>query len=115
MSKIVYFPKPEEQFNHWTSVPNVFFDEIQRKLDSYEWGVLCVFLRKLYGFHKDCDRIALSQLCRLTGYNHQTVLKRLKLLKERGIIIELEKGKSGGKNSLATLWKLNVGISWEIL
>ena len=84
--KKVYVPLPSDQFNYYTKVPNVFFDEVMRKLPPSEYMVLMLFVRKLYGFHKNTDRISVSQIVKLTSTSKNTIKRALIGLESKGLI-----------------------------
>ena len=52
---------------NYTQTPNVFFDEIMPTLKFGELKVLFVINRQTFGFHKEWDRISVSQLMKKTG------------------------------------------------
>lgn len=86
-----------------TQTPNVFYDEYMALLTPEEWKVLCYTIRRIYGFQRTQDHIALSQYTdgatlrdgklrdRGTGLSRPTVVDALDSLVEYGLIIRLEK------------------------
>ncbi len=58
-----------------------------RTLSAYEFRVIFFLLRKTYGWHKDNDRIPLSEFSRATGLSRSNAYRALKNLQERGIIV----------------------------
>lgn len=71
----------------YTQTPDVYFDSIMGTLTDGEWKVLSVIIRKTIGFGKISDRIAMSQILRLTGYTQRkSVLRVRKSLAEKGLI-----------------------------
>ncbi len=83
----------------YTQVPDQLFDELLPDLSGAELKVLLYIIRRTFGFKKDHDRIALSQLVggirtrdgrvldRGTGLHKATVITALKGLRAKGIII----------------------------
>ena len=61
-------------------VPNVILDVVMRKVSHAEFKVLMAIVRKTYGWHKDSDRISLSQLVAMTGVSHRKVIDSIRSL-----------------------------------
>ncbi len=105
--KKVYVPLPSDQFNYYTRVPNVFFDEVMRKLPPSEYMILMLFVRKLYGFHKNTDMISLSQIVKLTNTSKSTIRRAIRGLEEKGLITAVKTYDI--KRKVAKTWMLNCG------
>ena len=83
----------------YTPVPDQLFDELLADLSGAELKVLLYIFRRTFGFKKDRDRIALSQMVggittrdgrvldRGTGLHKGTVITALRGLREKGIIL----------------------------
>lgn len=74
-----------------TQVPNFIFDLIPR-LSEAELKVLMVIIRKTYGWHKDTDKIAASQLEKLTGLSYSAIKKARASLRTKGLKLIKYKG-----------------------
>lgn len=83
----------------YTPVPDQLFDELLADLSGAELKVLLYIIRRTFGFKKERDRIALSQMVggivtrdgrvldRGTGLHKGTVITALRGLREKGIIL----------------------------
>lgn len=98
--------------------PNDYVDKYMYLLTSAEYKVLTFVVRKIFGFNKRQDSIALSQftdglrsrvtgemLNNGTGLTKPTVVKSLKELIKYGLIIEVSKG---GTNHAANVYELQL-------
>lgn len=74
----------------FTQVPNSILEALCKvNLSKYEWRVLLFILRKTYGYHKQSDRIPLSQFSEGTSLDRRHVHRALKgLLSKRMVIRE---------------------------
>lgn len=92
---------------NFTQIPNIFLDELLSELSGSEIKVLFYVARRTYGFQKEADRIAVSQIMhgiegrdgkkldKGTGLSNRVVIKAIKDLEERKILIaEKEIGKT---------------------
>lgn len=84
---------------NFTQTPNVFYDEIMADLGHAELKCLLYIFRRTYGFHKQSDRISLSQfvdgiegLDKGTGLAKKNVYPALESLVEKKLV---KKDKSG--------------------
>lgn len=84
------FSKP-----NYTQTPNEFFDEVAKTLKEGELRVLLVIMRQTFGWHKQWDRISLSQLERKTGMCRDAVNNSLKSLIKLGLIEKKKEGPKG--------------------
>jgi phage replication O-like protein O len=75
---------------NFTQVPNVLLDDFMSQVDSDTFKVLMVICRKIYGYHKDSDRISLSQLQSISGLTRKMVKKAIRILIERKVLYILE-------------------------
>src|SRR5574341_216670 len=63
----------------FTKVPNSLLERLCKvNLAKYEWRVLLFILRKTYGYHKQSDRIPLSQFSQGTELDRRHVFRALK-------------------------------------
>lgn len=77
---------------NFTQIPNIFLDDMH-KLTPPEFKILMVICRKTYGWHKQIDKIANSQLEEISGLSKNTVKKSILELIKKGYIIQHTKGK----------------------
>src|SRR4051795_10525273 len=82
-----------------TPVPDVLFDELLLRLDNAELRVLLYIIRRTYGFKRNTDDIAISQMVhgirkkdgtildRGTGMSKGSVTRGLKGLLKKGVIV----------------------------
>jgi phage replication O-like protein O len=79
--------------NH-TQTPNVLFDKHMAEMGEAELRVVLVVCRKTFGWHKEKDRISLSQLEKFTGMSRQGVLNGIEDAVNRGVLkkTKTEKG-----------------------
>lgn len=95
--------------------PNVYFDEFLDLLTAEEFKVLAYLVRRIFGFQKRQDRVAVSQICsglvsrvdgrRLdggTGLDENTVRRALGFLVDIGLVIR------GDRNNAGTLYSLQL-------
>lgn len=75
-----------QKSNH-TEVPNDFFDKWMPKLKGSEIQVFLTICRQTRGWHKETDRISISQLQNKTGLSNRSVIDASKSLEEKGLII----------------------------
>ncbi len=67
-------------------VPNVFIDDLLRKMNGNTAALALVIFRKTYGWRKREDRLSTSQLMELTGQSKSTVCRGLKCLEKLKVI-----------------------------
>jgi len=70
----------------YTKVPNFIIEQWMAELKGSELKVTLAICRKTYGFHKQLDGIALSQIKELTGLGKNTIIKALRNLIKQKII-----------------------------
>jgi phage replication O-like protein O len=75
---------------NYTQIPNVLLDEHLPLMGDAELRVVLVIARKTFGWHKDSDRISLSQLQELTGLSRQGVINGIDAAVNRGIVAKVE-------------------------
>ena len=104
-----------------TYVPDEFFDQVAPRLSGSEVKLALYMIRRTYGFKKESDNIALSQMLkgivrrdgsRLdlgAGLSKATLLQTIKRLEEKNIIHRTHQWDIKGGN-LATNYRLTV---WE--
>lgn len=78
---------PYAEGNGYTQIDNALIDYVMPNIDANDWRVLCFIIRKTRGWHKESDRISLSQLEKGTGASRPTVAKSIKRLEEGGHIL----------------------------
>ena len=71
--------------NH-TQTPNELFDEHMREMTGSELKIVLAICRQTFGWHKERDRISLSQLMELTGLTRMSVVAGIKKSMDRGLI-----------------------------
>lgn len=69
-----------------TQIPNVLLDEIMPQLSGVEFKIIMTIARQTYGWHKEADRISISQLKLKTGTSNGSIGNALKNLKSMGLI-----------------------------
>jgi phage replication O-like protein O len=80
-------PQQQQTEQHYTKVPNEFFDSLLADITSMcELKVTLALIRKTAGFHKIEDRVSLTQLTDATGLSRQGVIQGLALGMRRGTI-----------------------------
>lgn len=72
-----YFQTPNDLVDHWLPL-----------LGEAELKVLLLIIRKTFGWHKDRDRISLSQMEKYTGMTRAACCKAINLLIQKGIILK---------------------------
>jgi hypothetical protein len=119
----------ERDSGHWkfqgfsspngTYVPDEFFDQVAPRLSGAEVKLALYMIRRTYGFKKESDNIALSQMLkgivrrdgrRLdlgAGLSKPTLLRSIKRLEEKNIIHRTHQWDMKG-GCLATNYRLNV-------
>ncbi|MFH5885697.1 replication protein [Halalkalibaculum sp. DA3122] len=70
----------------YTKVPNFIIEQRMANLKGSELKVALAICRKTYGFHKELDGIALTQIKELTGLGKNTVIRALRNLIKQKII-----------------------------
>jgi phage replication O-like protein O len=88
---------------NFTQIPNEILDNLLDELSGAEFKILMYICRRTYGFHKESDEIAYSQIAsgvgkkdRGTGLSRETISVATKSLEERGILIV---DRTGGTNN----------------
>lgn len=74
-----------------TQIPNYLIDEIMPVISGSAFKVLIVIARQTYGWHKEVEWIAYSQLIEKTGLHRESVASGLKELKEKKLIEVFDK------------------------
>lgn len=78
----------------YTQTPNLFLDEHLPEMGPAETKVVLAIIRQTFGWHKDKDRLSISQLMEMTGLSNRAVIDGTKEALERGIISRRESGNS---------------------
>lgn len=87
----------------YTKVPNTIIELMMSNLiTESEKQILAFVARKTYGFHKDKDRISLTQFEKATGLSRQGVVDALTRLVKRGLLV-----KKDGIRNIPNLWSIN--------
>lgn len=79
----------------FTQTPNDLFDHWLPRLNETELKVLLVIMRKTFGWNRQRDFISTSQLEKLTGQSHPSILKAVKSLQSKGLISKETEGQAG--------------------
>jgi hypothetical protein len=102
-----------------TQVPDTLFDELLPELSGAELKVVLYIIRRTFGFKRQTDTIAISQLLhgitkktgevldRGTGLSKSTLLQALRTLTEKNIIIPARRFDEKG-GFMATEYCLNI-------
>lgn len=80
---------------NYTQTPNDLVDHWLPHLNESELKVLLVVLRKTFGWHRQSDRISISQFIQLTGLSETSVLGAVKSLISKGLISKILVGPPG--------------------
>jgi DNA-binding transcriptional ArsR family regulator len=100
-------------------VPDTLFDELLSELSGAELKVVLYIIRRTFGFKRQTDTIAISQLLhgitkktgevldRGTGLSKSTLLQALRTLTEKNIIIPARRFDERG-GFMATEYRLNI-------
>lgn len=82
---------------NYTQIPNVVLDSMSEMSDS-EFRVVLAVARQTFGWHRERDKISVSQLQKLTGLSRQGVVNGIKAGERRGLIERIpdEADKRGG-------------------
>ena len=70
---------------NFTQIPNIILDNAS-KFSNAEFKILCFICRKTFGWHKEKDRIAYSQIIDGTGLGKNTIPRIIKLLIEKKLL-----------------------------
>lgn len=79
---------------NYTQIPNVLIDEQLLNMKEAEIKVTLAIARKTFGWHKERDKLSLSQLMELTGLSRQGVLNGIEAGIARGTINREPAGQS---------------------
>jgi len=92
---------------NFTPLPNIVFDKWLSELSPAEFKVFIAICRKTYGWHKEQDRISLSQLIKMTALSERGIINSLSKLEGYNLIA---KTKQQLKNNGATsnLYSINL-------
>jgi len=78
----------------YTQTPNLFLDEHLPEMGAAETKVVLAVIRQTFGWHKQKDRLSISQLMELTGLSNRAVIDGTRQAMERGVIDRQKKGNS---------------------
>src|SRR5919201_5835773 len=102
-----------------TQVPDTLFDELLSELSGAELKVVLYIIRRTFGFKRQTDTIAISQLLhgitkkngevldKGTGLSKSTLLQALKSLTDKNIILPTRQYDERG-GFMATEYRLNI-------
>lgn len=82
----------QEFIPNFTQYPNEILDNWMPHLSGNQVKIMNVFVRQIYGFHKQYDKISIRQIAQKTGITSSGVFKDLKILLSLGCIKILKKG-----------------------
>jgi hypothetical protein len=112
-------PSPGFQSPNYTPVPDELFDVYLTELSGAELKVLLYIIRRTFGFKRESDNIALSQMMtgittrdgrvldRGVGLSKKTLLAALRALEDRQLIFS-QRRQSQEKGNEPTSYRLNV-------
>jgi hypothetical protein len=84
--------KNGEFIPNFTQYPNEILDNWMPHLSGNQTKIVNVFVRQIYGYHKDYDKISVRQISSKTGIPVSGVFRDLKILLSIGVIRILKKG-----------------------
>jgi hypothetical protein len=84
--------KNGEFIPNFTQYPNEILDNWMPHLSGNQTKIINVFVRQIYGYHKEYDRISIRQISQKTGISISKVFKDVKNLISIGCIKILKKG-----------------------
>lgn len=90
---------------NFTQYPNEILDEWMPHLSGNQTKIMNVFVRQIYGFHKEYDKISVRQISQKTGIPIGGVFRDLKILIGLGCLRIL---KRGGKSNPHTYEIVNI-------
>lgn len=82
-----------------TDLPNDLVDHWLPLLKEGELKVLLVIIRKTFGWHKQRDRISLSQLEKITGLCRRNIIDSIKSLIGKGLVMKETTGTFGAEET----------------
>jgi len=82
----------KEFIPNFTQYPNEILDNWMPHLSGNQTKIMNVFVRQIYGYHKEYDRISIRQISQKTGISISKVFKDVKSLISIGCIKILKKG-----------------------
>jgi hypothetical protein len=88
----------QEFIPNFTQYPNEILDNWMPHLSGNQVKIMNVFVRQIYGFHKQYDKISIRQIAQKTGMTSSGVFKDLKVLLSLGCIKILKKGNNKDAN-----------------
>lgn len=78
---------PREIPEPYTQTPNAWYDMVMGEIDTLaELKVTEVIIRKTTGFHKDEDKISISQFMRITRLSRKSVIDGIERALKRGYV-----------------------------
>lgn len=71
---------------NYTQIPNEIIDKWMRDLSGLQFKIIICICRKTFGWHKDKDKISVSQLEEMTGSSWRRMFNAVKDLEKVGMI-----------------------------
>lgn len=90
-----------------SAIPNILFDYWMFRLTPAEFKVLLCIARKTYGWHKDVDKISITQIEKMTGLSRKGITTNLESLIEVGLVLKI-KSKSAEGDDAPNQYEINV-------
>lgn len=84
--------KNEEFTPNFTQYPNEILDKWMPHLTGNQFKIINVFVRQIYGYHKDYNKISIRQISDKTGISVSKVFKDVKILISIGCLNIIKKG-----------------------
>src|SRR5690606_40618230 len=80
---------------NYTQTPNICFDELFKTLKEGELRVILVIMHQTFGWHKNYDKISISQIAEKSGMERKSVCRSMNSLIEKGLVIKKKFGELG--------------------
>ena len=80
-------------------IPNILFDYWMHILSPAEFKVLMCIARKTYGWHKNYDRISISQIEKMTNLSRKGITKNIECLIAHGLVNKIKSKTSDGDDA----------------
>lgn len=107
-------PSPRRIIPNTFQTPNMLTDEAMRLLSGNEVKCYLVIVRKTFGWGKDSDRIARSQIMDITGLGETAVDASMSALVKFGLVLRV--AENNPKNNIGVEWSLQLEdrrINWK--
>jgi len=91
--------------SHFFQFPNILIDELAKHLTPTEFLLLSIIIRKTRGWHREADKISISQFMELSGIKSKaTIYKALERLTRRDVGLVNAKRELGKINNYSLGW-----------